>query len=427
MTNSPIREDFLHFLWRTRKLLPGLQTTDGSNVEILEYGNYNTDAGPDFFNAKIRIGDTMWAGNVEMHVFTSDWQKHRHQHDKAYENVILHVVYENDKPSSQPADIPVLELKGKIPKHFLNHYIGLMQSVEPVPCRNLIGGVNRDKIDMWKYSLIAERLQQKTQTVDQIYRGVAHNWEETLYIMLARYFGARVNTEPFERLARKVPLTIIHKNIDKPMVLEALFFGQAGMLTATFTDEYFKALKKEYQYQQKKYNLTPMEPVAWKFARMRPVNFPTIRISQFCHLMQKTEHLFSKISEASGPEGIQQWLHCRAGEYWDTKYRFDTPSRNYVKQTGKDFTDILVINAVAPVLFHFGKMTNDESYVDKAIYMLEHTSAEDNQITRYWKELGLGMHSAFDSQALIHLRTNYCSSHACMSCRVGSEIMNRGD
>ena len=424
MTPSPLKEDFLHFLWRTKKIPPRLQTTDGREIEIVEFGNYNADAGPDFFNAKVRIGGTLWAGNVEMHVFTSDWSRHRHQHDNAYDNVILHVVYEADQKTGSGADIPVLELKGKIPRHYLDHYLTLMQATAPVPCHRLISGVPKSKIGFWKYSLTAERLQAKSVLVQQILDSTGFNWEETLYIMLARYFGARVNTEPFERLARKIPLNLVLKNKDKPLVLEALCFGQAGMLNASYQDEHYTLLRQEYEYLRKKYDLSPMDPVAWKFARMRPVNFPTIRIAQFSDLMHRMDFLFRSISEAHGPKDVRKLLACRAGAYWDDRYRFDTPSKEYEKSPGASFTDLLIINAVAPVLFHYGTVYNEEKFHNKAIGLLEDTKAEENSIIRHWKELGLEVNSAFDSQSLIQLRQNYCSSHACMNCRIGNEIMN---
>lgn len=427
MTPSPIKEDFLHFLWRTKKISPGLVTTDGKEVEIVDFGHYNGDAGPDFFNARVKIGGTLWAGNVEMHVFSSDWTRHRHHHDKAYDNVILHVIYEDDQKHGAGKDIPVLELKGKIPRHYLDHYLSLMQTSAAVPCKNLISAVDKTKIALWKYSLAAERLQGKAGVVQHILDSTSQNWEETLYIMLARYFGARVNTEPFERLARKVPLSLVHKNKDKPVVLEALFFGQAGMLQAAYRDEHYTTLRNEYEYQRKKYSLTAMDPVAWKFARMRPVNFPTIRIAQFCDLMHRADFLFRSISEADGHREVRKLLACRAGSYWNDRYRFDTPSKMYEKSPGTAFTDLLIINAVCPVLFHYGTLHNDEKFHDKAIGLLEETKAEENNIIKEWKELGMDIKSAFDSQALIQLRQNYCSAHACMKCRIGHEIMNAGN
>jgi hypothetical protein len=429
MDISPIREDFLHYIWRTKKIARHpFVTTDGNEVEIVDFGIYNADSGPDFFNAKIKIGDTVWAGNIEMHVFSSDWTKHRHQHDDAYENVILHVVYEYDKeiiPKNQNKAIPTIELKGKIPKIYLDHYLMLMQSTAQIPCQNLISLVDEDKINLWKYSLTVERLNQKSSVVESILSSASGDWEETLYIMLAKYFGSKVNTEPFERLARSLPLSIIQKNKDKLHVLEALFFGQAGMLEGNHKEAYFSELKKEYLYQKKKHNLRPGDPVAWKFSKLRPVNFPTVRIAQFAALMHQTGFLFSIVKESEGHETLLKILKSSSSIYWDTHYRFGLVSSSSKKITGTDFIELLLINAVVPVLFQYGKTNNDQLYVDKAIQILEHIGAEKNQITTLWKNLGLSCRSAFDSQALIHLKNNYCREFRCLSCKIGNEVMSK--
>lgn len=236
MNISPIKEDFLHFLWRTKKVpTEQLQTHDAKSLEILDFGRYNTDSGPDFFNARIKLDGTIWAGNIEMHVYSSDWNKHGHHHDRAYENVILHVVYEHDKEvalSDNGMSIPTLALKGLIPKIYLENYLSLVQSKSYIPCENMVRKINPEKISLWKYGLTVERLHHKSEQVATLMQFTGNDWEETLYIMLSRYFGAKVNMEPFEVLARSLPLSIIHKNKDKRLTIEALLFGQAGMLSA---------------------------------------------------------------------------------------------------------------------------------------------------------------------------------------------------
>ena len=429
MTNSPIKEEFLHFLWRTKKIQPEhLVTTDGRMIDILDYGTYNVDSGPDFFNAKINIEGTVWAGNIEMHVFSSDWNKHKHQQDKAYENVILHVVYENDKNIWMPYEnthIPTIALKGKIPKSFADNYLSLMQSKAVIPCQGLISTVALEKIDLWKYTLTIDRLYHKSQQVSDILISTGNDWEETLYIMLARYFGAKVNTEPFERLARSLSLTIINKNKDKRDTLDALFFGQAGMLMANYEDEYFVKLKQEYLFQQKKYGLKPIDPVAWKFSKMRPMNFPTVRIAQFSGLMYRVTFLFSQIREATHSSEIRNMLHSEVSDYWYDHYRFGTASAPIKKNTSGDFVDLLLINAIAPVLYHYGRSIGDEKYIDVAIKLLEDIGAEKNSVIDHWKQLGIPSKSAFDSQALIHLKNMYCNELKCLSFKIGNEIMNR--
>lgn len=429
MTNSPIKEEFLHFLWRTKKIQPEhLITTDGRIIDILDYGTYNVDSGPDFFNAKINIEGTVWAGNIEMHVFSSDWKKHKHQHDKAYENVILHVVYENDKDIWLPNEnenIPTIALKGRIPKSFADNYLTLMQSKALIPCQSLISSVALEKIELWKYTLTIDRLYHKSLQVADILLSTGNDWEETLYIMLSRYFGAKVNTEPFERLARSLPLNIINKNKDKRDTLDALFFGQAGMLMANYEDDYFVGLKKEYQFQQKKYSLKPIDPVAWKFSKMRPMNFPTVRIAQFSGLMYRVTFLFSQIREATQPMEIRNMLHSEVTEYWYDHYRFGTPSSPIKKTTSNDFVDLLLINAIAPVLYHYGRCSSEEKCIDMAIKLLEDIGSEKNSIIDHWKQLGIPSKTAFDSQALIHLKNNYCNEFKCLSCKIGNEIMNK--
>jgi len=429
MTISPIKEEFLHFLWRTKKISPqNLQTTDGRKIDVLDFGVYNVDSGPDFFNAKINIEGTIWAGNIEMHVFSSDWQKHKHQHDKAYENVILHVVYENDKEtilSNEKTSIPTIELKGKIPKSYTDNYLTLMQSKASIPCQQLISYCAREKIELWKYTLTIDRLYHKSQQVADILISTGNDWEETLYIILARYFGAKVNTEPFERLARSLPLSVINKNKDKRHTLDAIFFGQAGMLMANYDDEYFVRLKKEYLFQQKKYGLKPIDPVAWKFSKMRPMNFPTVRIAQFSGLMYRVTFLFSQIREAKHPLEIRSMLHSEVTEYWYDHYRFGTLSSPIKKNTSNDFVDLLLINAIAPVLYHYGRCIGDEKYIDVAIKLLEDIGSEKNSVIDLWKQLGIPSKSSFDSQALIHLKNMYCNKFKCLSCKIGNEIMNR--
>ena len=428
MTLSPIKEDFIHFLWRTKKIPHHhINSTDHRQIEIIDYGTYNTDSGPDFFNAKIKIDGIVWAGNIEMHVFSSDWYLHKHQNDKAYENVILHVVYEHDKDITQQKNgdtIPTLELKGKIPKVYLEQYLGIVQSKDPIPCGAQLKSVSPEKINLLKYSMAIERLSQKAISVESILQSVDGNWEETLYIMVARYFGARVNAEPFERLARSLPLSIIQKNKNNLPILEALYFGQAGMLIANYQDDYYQQLKKEYAYQQNKLKLTPIDAMTWKFSRLRPQNFPTIRISQFSNLMFNTSFLFSQIIDANHPKEILHLLSANATDYWTNHYKFDTKSKEVQKITGDDFVYVLLINAVAPVLFLYGKSINTESYIDTAIQILEDVPAEKNQITTLWKSLGIRCGSGFDSQALIQLKTKYCDQMRCMECAIGNDIMN---
>lgn len=430
MTFLPIKEDFLHYIWRTKKVpLHHLETIDGRRVEILDYGIYNVDAGPDFFNAKVRIEDTVWAGNIEMHVFSSDWNKHLHHSDRAYDNVILHVVYENDREvkfQNKEYNIPTIEMKGKIPGVFLNQYLYLMQSQDQIPCARLLPDLNMEKIQFWKYSLVVERLFQKSANIKTLLHETKNDWEESLYILIARYFGAKVNAEPFERLARSLPLSLLAKNKDKLSTVEALLFGQAGMLRADYKDEYYQQLKKEYNFLKHKYQLQPIDAVTWKFSKLRPVNFPTIRIAQFASFIAQNSGLFSKIKESVNPTDIKTMLKSTASEYWDTHYKFDSDANYQKKVTGSDFEIILLINSVCPILYYYGKVHDEETFIDKAIHILEQLAAETNTITNMWKAYGLNSKTSFDSQALIQLKTQYCQEFQCLRCVIGNEIMNKG-
>ncbi len=428
MSPSPIKEDFIHYLWKTKKIPKDLISTEGLSIEILDFGVHNLDSGPDFFNGKIKVNDTVWAGNIEMHVFASDWLKHGHQHDKAYENVILHVVYEDDLQSEQlnaQGTIPTVELKGSIPKSYLETYLNLVQSGSEIPCKSLISYVDKNKIDLWKYALSIERLQQKSQLVNEILQSKGMDWEETLYIMVARYFGAKVNLDPFGRLASSLPLHVILKNKDKREALDALIFGQAGMLDANYTDEYFQKLKTEYNFQQKKYGLKAIDAVTWKFSKLRPMNFPTVRLSQFAGLMYRVSFLFSQIKETEDITEIKQMLVSQPSSYWDTHYRFGQDAHYVVKTTSTEFIELLLINAVSPVLYTYGLIHDEQQYINKAIQILEEIGGETNVITKAWKSMGISTKTAFDTQALIHLKNNYCNEKRCVACKIGHEIMGK--
>lgn len=423
----PIKEDFLHYLWRTKKInAQDLVTSDGIKIHVVDNGIYNVDSGPDFFNAKVDIGGILWAGNVEMHVFTSDWIKHGHSKDKAYDNVILHVVYEHDINPNQDIDlakIPTLELKGRIPKIYLERYLSLVLSMDAIPCQRLIKNVDPAKIELWKYNLMVDRLHSKANQMASILFQNTQDWEETLYVMLARYFGSKVNTEPFEMLAKSLPLRIIQKNHNNSLSIEALVFGQAGMLEATYKDDYFLRLQEEFQFLQKKYQLSPINSVGWKFSRMRPMNFPTVRLAQFAALLKSSVNLFSKIQEVETMEELRSLLRAEPPSFWNSHYRFGKESPILSKNISDEFIGLLIINTLAPILYLYGKTIDDASFIDKAIHWLESMKSEKNNIITAWKSAGVPSKTAFDSQALIHLKQHYCDEYRCLDCKIGHEIM----
>lgn len=426
MLNPIIKEDLLYYLWKTKSFdLSGLKTTDGKLIEVIDFGNQNYDSGPDFSNAKIKIDETIWAGNVEMHVYASDWEKHSHDVDKAYDNVILHVVFDYDKDVYTTTEhlIPCVELKDRIDKTLISSYTRLINNNLWIPCERSIAQVDELTISFWMQRLIIERLESKVKYLNTILGIKENDWEETLYIALMRYMGAKVNTEPFENLAKKLPYKLILKNKDNLQHIEALLYGQAGMLLAEYEDEYFQQLKQDYSFLSKKYSLTSISPVAWKFARMRPAGFPTVRIAQVAQILFHEQHLFSKIKEIEDIKVLRSLFEVTPSAYWEEHYRFGKSSTKKPKKLSNAFIDVLIINVIAPILFLYGKQVGDESFKEKAISHLEQIKAEKNKIIDKFKSLDINAKSAADSQALIQLKKAYCDEKRCMSCAIGNRII----
>jgi len=420
------KEEFLHYLWKTKQInITDLVTEEGLPIEIIDFGRYNLDSGPDFLNAKVKIGKTLWAGNIEIHVKSSDWIKHGHTNDKAYKNVILHVVYEYDKDIKLgEKSIPCLQLKNKIPKVYIERYQQIMSGSKWIPCEQLITFADIQKLDLWKHKLVASRFETKSKLILELLSVTQNDWEYCFYVLIARYFGSKVNAMPFEQLALNTPLTIIQKNKNNELQLQALFFGQAGFLEEEMTnDRYYTELRSEYLFLQHKYNLLVMDKVNWKFSKLRPFNFPTIRIAQFATIKELGQSLFSRLKDAKNLSEMYALLDSHTDQYWDNHYRFGVSSKNIKKDISKNFKDLLLINAFAPLLFQFGKELDNEDYVDKAMSLLENIKTENNSILNKWKTLGIISETAYDSQALIHLKTTYCDQKRCLDCVVGHSIM----
>jgi hypothetical protein len=438
-----MREDFLHFLWRTRRFdLSNLQTTAGEPIEILDFGDYNRlDAGPDFQNAKIQIGGLTWYGNVEMHLKSSDWLAHGHQHDKAYRNVILHVVYEADVPiSTQNAEntveernpdsigeghlLPCLCLKNRIPEGIFQKYWSLLNNEHWIPCQHHFYTVSEITKNLWLERLIVERLERKTTDIAAAFERNRGDWEETFWQFVARYFGSKVNGEPMEMLAQRIPHLVLAKHKNQLLQIEALLFGQAGLLEADFNDDYPKALKKEFHFLQKKHNLpAPVSPTAWKFSRMRPQSFPTIRLAQLAALVHGSSHLFSKIIAPQTPKELQKLFEVGVSDYWRAHFVFDTPSVISEKKISSETIDLLLINVVAPFLFFYGKMKQENEIKDRALELLCNLRAEKNVLTEGWQKLGLEIKNAATSQSVIQLKTEYCDKKQCVNCAIGVAVL----
>lgn len=416
-----MNEQLLQFIWQFQYFNKGaLNSTNGENIRVYHPGQLNRDQGPDFFNAKIRVGDTTWVGNVELHCHSSDWEKHRHHTDKNYHNVILHVVWVNDKAIEN--NIPVLELSGRVSILLLQRYAQLMVSSSFIPCEKNIGSVKEIVWRSWKDRLVAERLARKAKHAEGFLQKNNYHWEETFWWLLARNFGMKVNADAFEATAQSLPLSVLAKHKNQIHQLEALLLGQAGLLQNEFEEDYPRMLKKEYLFLKKKYQLPPVQ-VPVHFLRMRPGNFPTIRLAQLSMVVHESSHLFSKIKETDDLDSIKESFDVTANDYWHYHYRFDELTVFKKKKPGTSMVDNIIINTIVPVLYLYGNYNHEEKYKQKALRWLEQTVAEENAITKGFSQLLIENKNACDSQALIELKNEYCNKKRCLECSVGNAIL----
>ncbi|MEN8119603.1 MAG: DUF2851 family protein [Bacteroidota bacterium] len=421
-----MEEKILYFIWKYKLYNANqLISSESKHIQIINPGMQNFDAGPDFINAQIKIDNTLWAGNVEMHLKSSDWNKHHHQKDKAYNNVILHVVLNNDTMvyNENGDKIPLLKLK--LNPAIVKKYEELLVNEGKLPCSKDIKSVEEFRLKIWFDNILFERLNEKTKTIKQKLEINKNNWEESFYQTIARNFGFNLNAEPFERLARSLPLKYIAKHHNNLLQIEALLFGQAGFLSDNINDEYFEMLKREYTHLKKKFGLHPIEKHSWKFLRSRPSNFPLIRISQFACLLHQSTSLFSKIINANSTDEIQKLFQLKASEFWSTHYTFEKVSEKKEKRFGTNSVNNIIINTIVPYTFQYGEYKDDQKLKDKAITLLENLKSENNYITRMWNSEGIKITNAFSSQAVIQQTKNYCQKGKCLDCGIGSEILKR--
>jgi hypothetical protein len=421
-----MNEEFLHYIWKFKLFDQlNLKTLSGEAVEIVKAGTHNTDAGPDFFNAQLKIDSTLWAGNVEIHINSSDWERHSHQNDKAYNNVVLHVVYNADKlvyrTSGEP--IPTIELKDRIEEKILNNYQKFKTSNDWIPCEKQVTAVPSLIINSTLDRLLLERLERKSISITQSLELNNNNWEETFYQHLARNFGFKTNAEPFELLAKSLPVLYLGKHKSSLLQIEALLFGQAGLLDAHYKDKYLQTLQNEYVFLKHKLKLQPIDGHLWKFLRLRPLNFPTIRIAQFANLVFHSSHLFSKLIETAEYKNLKTLLDVNVSEYWLTHYTFDKTSVSKKKHLGEEALNNIIINTVVPFLFVYGKYKNEEKYVDRALLFLEKTPGESNAIIDKWKFLKLPVKTAHSTQALLQLKNEHCNHKRCLNCSIGNYLL----
>ncbi len=419
-------EEFLHHIWKFRLFNQSdLQTTTGDSIEIIKVGTQNFDAGPDFFNAKLKIGNTVWAGNVEIHVNASDWKKHLHQQDKAYDNIILHIVYNADELIYRASGetISTVELKDKIEKRIIQNYLNFKSSKDWIPCEKLIRRVPQLILNSTLDRLLLERLERKSNSISDSLKINNNNWEETFYQFLARNFGFKTNSEPFELLAKSLPSIFLAKHKNSLLQIEALLFGQAGLLNEHLEDKYLQALQNEYVFLKQKLKLQSIDAHLWKFLRLRPVNFPTIRIAQFANLILNSTHLFSKIIETEKYDDLKRLLNVDVSEYWQSHYVFDKTSELKTKHLGEDSVNNIIINTIVPFLFVYGKQRDEIKYVDRALQFLEQTTGENNSIISKWRAMEITFKNAYSTQALLQLKNEYCNHKKCLSCIIGNYLL----
>ena len=423
-----MHESFLYYVWQFQYFdKRELQTTDGDTLEILNPGFRNSHAGPDFSNSRVKIGEMVWAGSVEIHVHASDWIQHKHDRDNAYNNVVLHVVWNNDKPiiARDGTPLKTLELKHRVSEQLILQYRKLTNNPEPIPCSSFFPQVNSiAKLDMLDKA-VTTRLEMKSNEIGRLLERNNHDWEETAYQLIARNFGFKVNTEPFQQLSRSIPYRVLMKHADKSIHIEALLFGQAGFLEENSQDDYHALLKREYSILSRKFKLTDtrLDKAQWRFLRLRPANFPTTRIAQLASVLASHKNLFSIIIETADYMSLVALFARKPSEYWQRHYQFFKPQSKSVPPLGSDSIDNLIINTVVPLLICYGKKKDAQRYTDQALDLLQAVPSEKNSIVDNWKKLGINCKSAFYSQALIELYNNYCSRRRCLDCSIGFTII----
>lgn len=420
-------EAFLQYVWQHRLLQGELTTTDGQLVTIERAGILNRDSGPDFSDARLKIGDTWWAGNVEIHIKSSDWQQHHHESDRNYSSVVLHVVYEADIDivTDNGNRLITLEIKDHISRDIWNQYEQLTQTslTETIPCTSYLSEIPDFIVSNSLDRLTIERIQRKSDDVKHLIEESHGSWETCCYWMIARYFGGKTNGFTFELLAKATDQRLLARWKDQPQRIEAILMGQAGMLDGYFEDEYPRLLQQDYESLAKGAHLKPIDGYLWKFFRLRPHSFPTIRISQFANLISRSHNLFSNLLEESDAARLAEFFDVEASPYWTSHYQFDKESAPSSKHIGKAFVETLIINAWVPLLMEYGIQHGQQRYKDQAVAILQQLPPEENNITRKWKAVGIKADNAAQSQALIQLYNEYCTPRRCLECQIGYRIL----
>jgi len=421
-------EDILQFIWQHKLLKPlPLITKSGKAIEILKPGELNVDAGADFFNAKIKFENLTLAGNVEVHVNSSDWLKHNHQADNSYDNIILHVVYNADKaiPQNTKNHVEVLELKEYIPEHLLSNYTSLLNSKAALPCASHLKNIEPLKSSAWLNRTAIERLEGKVVSIESTFSNFNNDFTQTFYATLLKNFGFKVNALPFELLANYLPITILLKHCDNQVQVEALLLGTAGLLDDFFEDKYIQNLQNEFAFLKNKYNLAVLKKEIFKYSRLRPSNFPGLRLAQFAQLICQYPKLFSSPQDFKSVKEITKCLTFELSGYWKNHYKPDGKKSNTDLKLGETSIQNILVNTFSYFFFFYGKKLNKPFYETFALEILEYAAFEDNTKTKKFKSLDCGKRSALNSQGMIHLHDTYCVKKRCLNCAIGSLVLQK--
>lgn len=423
-----MREDLLHFIWKYKKLqLVDLATTRNEPLSLIKVGNHNHLSGPDFLNAQVRIEDQLWAGNIEIHLKSSDWYVHHHETDANYNNVILHVVWEDDMAvfHRDSSEIPTLELRNFISERLLDGYRNLFskKGINFINCEKDLVAVDTFLFENWLEGLFFERLERKSDLIHTFLKTTKNDWEQVFFYLIMKNFGLKINSEAFLSIAQALNFSVVRKLQSNPLALESVFMGMAHLLEdEKIVDEYYHTLRNEYLYLKKKFNWNDEAVLKPEFFKLRPYNFPSIRLSQVANLYTRHKTLFGAVVEAKTTEELYSIFNVATSEYWEDHYTFGKKSKKSVKKLTKRFIDLLIINAVVPIKFCYAKFTGQPIAEDISA-IVSQIKKENNTIIKNYEHLGVKVRTAQDSQALLQLYNEYCTPNKCLECAVGQRLL----
>ncbi len=425
-----ITEELLHFLWNFQYFnKSGLAGTQNEKIVVLKKGIHNTNSGPDFLDTHIFIDDVEWHGSVEIHCYSSEWKKHNHQYDAAYNTVVLHVVYEHDRECYRQdgTRIPVLELKDRVSLHLLQQYHDLMANYGKIPCEAFLKDIPSIIYISQLQRAMVQRLERKAHSVLEVLTKNKMDWEETAYQLFVKSFGSKVNQDAFFQLSQSVPFSILKKQSNSIFQLEALLFGVAGLIPCDSEDSYITNLSKEYSFLKSKYGtvLKEMNQTYWKFSRIRPAHFPTVRLAQLASILVELPHLFSTFLSIRSPREMDFLIKVMPSLFWQQHYTFQKKSTDKIGGIGREMMHNILINVVVPLLAAYAIYTQDSIYMEQAVFVLEKMPSEKNSILEKYKSLNFSIHHAFDSQAVLELDRYFCSQKKCLQCMIGSQIFKK--